>query len=312
VNGIPVALIEGQLPAIAAAEHSWRRANKAMDGDARAPELFLESLGISEAEKSRVVELWLRGPGPVDPAVQMLIGATCGLAYKKSLGLLSTYPIPAPPLPQGAGRLLLDVGCNWGRWSIGAERQGYTVLGCDAQLGAVAAAVRVARQLGANARYLCSDARFLPLQDSSVDVVLSYSVLQHFSREDAAQAVAEIGRVLKPGGLAAVQMANVFGARSFYHWARRRFSPGEGFEVRYYTPRALASLFRERIGPVRIVPDCYLGLGLQAADRELMTPIARKALAASEALKRIAKSVPPLRLMADSLWMMATRAEIRA
>src|SRR5258706_14205860 len=94
VDGIPVLLDADRLPAIGAAAWSWKRATGEIAGDARAPELYLESLGISESEKSLVVELWKRGPGGIDPAVQMLVGATCGIAYKGVLGALKDYPIP--------------------------------------------------------------------------------------------------------------------------------------------------------------------------------------------------------------------------
>jgi ubiquinone/menaquinone biosynthesis C-methylase UbiE len=41
------------------------------------------------------------------------------------------------------------------------------------------------------------DARFLPFRAGSVDVVFSYSVVQHFSKDDASREIKEVGRVLQ-------------------------------------------------------------------------------------------------------------------
>jgi len=115
--------------------------------DQRAPEYYLESLGISDEEKKRLVELVTKRLGKIDPAVSMLIGATSGSAYAHILGdaSLGDYPIPKIQMPPSNGRELLDIGCSWGRWSISAARAGYSVVGLDPSLGAVMAARRVAK-----------------------------------------------------------------------------------------------------------------------------------------------------------------------
>ena len=308
---IPVVLLADELQTIGVAECSWKRARGEISGDPRAPDLFLESLGISEDEKNQIVALRESSTASVDSVVQMLIGATCGMAYKRAMGRLHDYPIPQLPLSPGEGRVLLDVGCNWGRWSIGAARLGYRPVGCDPQLGAIAAARRVAQQLGIAAEYLCADARWLPLPDASVDVVLSYSVLQHMSSDDAERTISEMGRVLKPGGLALVQMANSLGLRSIFQMARRGFRSPLDFEVRYRAPGPLLKLFSENIGSANIEPDCYFGLGLQPSDRELMGPIGRTVLAASEMAKRVARSIPVVELLADSVWVRALKQPAR-
>lgn len=303
VDGVPVMLRQDVAATISLAEASWDRASGAAPDD-RAPGLYLESLGIDDDEKRGVLELAARG-GAIDPVVAYLVAATNGLMYKHLIGSLEQYPIPDLALPRGDGRRLLDVGCSWGRWSIAAARLGYDVIGIDPSLGAVMAARRVARQLGLANRYIVADARHVPLPDATVDVTYSYSVLQHFSPEDAAGAVAEMGRVLKPGGLARVQMATRLGVRCLYHQARRRFRDARGFEVRYWTLGALQSLFGRHIGPARFEADCYFGIGLQQADAALMTPSLRRVLWASERLKRISHRVRPLVGVADSVFVEA-------
>jgi SAM-dependent methyltransferase/uncharacterized protein YbaR (Trm112 family) len=303
VDGVPVMLRPDVLPTIVLAEASMQRA-AGTGADARAPGLFLESLGISEEEKRGVLEL-AASPRQVDPVVAYLVAATNGLMYKHLIGALDHYPIPELSLPAGAGRRLLDVGCSWGRWSIAAHRRGYQVLGIDPSLGAVMAARRVARQLQVPNRYIVADARHLPLPDQAVDVVYSYSVLQHFSPDDAAASVAEMGRVLTPRGLARVQMPTRFGVRCLYHQARRAFRTATGFEVRYWTLAALADLFGRHIGPASFDVDGYFGIGLQPADATLMTPSLRRVLYASERLKAMSRRFRPLIAVADSVFVEA-------
>lgn len=308
VEGIAVLLVPDRLPAIGVAEQSWKRACGDIPGDARAPDLYLESLGISEGERARAADLSRQGPAAVDAVVQVLVGATCGIAYKDAAGALSEYPVPALPLPEGHGRVLLDVGCNWGRWTIAAARKGYRAIGLDPQLGAVLAARRVAHQLGLEITFVCADARFLPFADGTVDTAFSYSVLQHFSRADCVTALCEIGRVLKSGGTSKVQMANALGLRSAYHIARRRFRAPSGFEVRYYTPGELRELFDQSIGNSRLAADCFLGLGLQATDREFVSRLARVVIGISEFAKSACGALPLLNLMADSVYVESMRA----
>jgi len=303
VDGVPVMLRPDVPATISLSEASLQRA-RGGGIDARAPDLFLESLGISEEEKRGVLELAAR-PGRIDPVVAYLVAATNGLMYRHLIGSLQEYPIPELRLPEGQGRLLVDVGSSWGRWSIAAARRGYTVLGIDPSLGAVMAARRVASQLHLPNRYIVADARFLPLPQDTVDCVYSYSVLQHFSYADATAAIAEMGRVLKRGGTAKVQMPTRFGLRCLYHQARRAFRTAIGFEVRYWTLGALADVFARHVGPARFEVDGYFGIGLQRADEPLMTPALRRVLHASEGLKAVSRRFRPLIAVADSVFVEA-------
>jgi SAM-dependent methyltransferase len=244
----------------------------------------------------------------VDPVVQQVVAATNGMLYVPLIGKLPRYPIPELRLPPGAGRTLLDVGCNWGRWSVSAARKGYQVVGIDPDLGAVLAATRVARQLGVPARYVVGDARHLPFATASFDRVFSYSVLQHFSREDTQRAIRDVARVLRPGGEALIQMANKYGLRSLYHQARRRFRPARAFEVRYWAPGELRSAFGT-IGETRLSVDGFFGLGIQPNDLDLLPVRYKLVIRASESLRRLTNRLPWLLNLADSLYVRCHRTE---
>ena len=302
VDGVPVLLRDDVPQTIWMAASSLRRANDYADG-AGADDWFIDTIGADETQRQQVEVARKTANQMVDPVASYLVGATNGILYRNMVGAMTQYPIPDIPLPKGNGRRLLDVGCSWGRWSIAASRKGYVPVGIDPSLGAVLAARRIARSMGVQFEGIVGDARFLPFRPGSFDDVFSYSVLQHFSKPDARTALLEVRRVLKPDGRSLIQMASAFGVRSLQHQVWRGFKEPKGFEVRYWTPGELLSVFREIFGRAEVKPDCYFGLGLQASDAVLLSTPKRLLVGTSEALKRAAQIVPPLGYFADSLYL---------
>jgi SAM-dependent methyltransferase/uncharacterized protein YbaR (Trm112 family) len=239
----------------------------------------------------------------VDEYVRWILRGTCGRLYDPDR--IRRYPIPQLPIA-GSGRFL-DVGSNWGRWTIAAARAGFTAVGVDPSLGAIRAARRVASQLSTPVDLVVADARHLPFPDQSFDVVFSYSVLQHLSPADVQASIAECARVLKPNGRAVHQLPNARGALSVYRRARRRFRPARGFEVRYWLPNELRDMFERLVGPTELVPDAFLTLNPHAGDLTELSRRARGIVRTSRALTSLAERVPPLAAVADSLWVRSTR-----
>jgi ubiquinone/menaquinone biosynthesis C-methylase UbiE len=268
---------------------------------------FVDTISISDEYRRGITTLAEARSSPIDPVVVYLVGATNGIMYQHLIGTLREYPIPDLPMPQGHGELLLDVGCSWGRWSIAASRRGYEAVGIDPSLGAVLAASRVARALGARAHFVVGDARFLPFRRDTLDRVYSFSVIQHMSEANAVSAAREMARVLKPGGSSVVQMPTKYGIRCLYHQARRGFREGRGFEVRYRTAGHLKRLFGGAIGPTDTSVHCYFGIGLQTTDAPLMPASGQIVLAASEALRRLSRWIRPLAWAADSLYVRSVK-----
>ena len=248
------------------------------------------------------------GDHAIDPDVNKAVVWSSGNLYRSMLNKLKRYPIPDIRLPAGDGQLLLDIGCSWGRWSIAAARKGYRVVGVDPSFASVLCARRVARQLGIDAAFIVSDARHLPFANHSIDTLFSYSVLQHLTPHDVGTALSDFSRVLRPGGTSLIQMANCFGMLSLYHQARRGFRAARYFEVSFYMPRQMRKEMEQRIGPTHVSVDGYFGLGIQPADIDLMPMFERTIIFASEALRRISKKFPPLKMVADSLYF-ESRAE---
>jgi SAM-dependent methyltransferase/uncharacterized protein YbaR (Trm112 family) len=268
-----------------------------------------------DAPTHPVAELAIAAPdeigtdGGIDPVVQEAVAATCGYLYRPLIGRMTEYPIPELRLPPGERRTFLEVGCHWGRWCVAAARRDYVPTGIDPSLEAILAARRVANQLGVEADYVVADGRHLPFPDASFDVVFSYSVFQHFSRDDAVAGFRELGRVLKPGGTSLVQLANVWGARSLWNQLReRRFrEPRRLFDIRYWSPRELERELERTIGPTRVFVDGFLTLNPQPADLPLLPRHYRAVVRVSEALRKASERVRPLTYVADSLYASSTR-----
>lgn len=243
------------------------------------------------------------GSGDIDDYVKSELQRTCGNLYKPLMASLDRYPIPPFRLEPTGHNRLLDIGCNWGRWPMAAARNGFAAVGIDPSLEAVLAARRVARQLDLKAAFLVGDARHLPFRDAAFDTVFSYSVLQHFSRENCESALDEAARVLKSEGKSLIQMASRNGIRSRQQIGRQRFAEKEKFDVRYWDPKDLIETFEKKIGPTKITADCYFGLGIQPSDIDLMPPRYKIVVSASEILRRISTKFTSLVFAADSVYL---------
>jgi ubiquinone/menaquinone biosynthesis C-methylase UbiE len=111
-----------------------------------------------------------------------------------------------------AGLDLLDVGCGPGTITLDlAERVSPgRVLGIDASPGIVAEAeALLAERPEANVAFAVGDVYRLAVADDSYDVVHAHQVIQHLT--DPYAAIAEMRRVLRPGGVLALRDGD-FGA----------------------------------------------------------------------------------------------------
>ena len=301
VDGIPVMLLDEVLQTIGIANTTLMATSGSTINEV--DPYFVETLGLSQEEKQGIRDKLGAGNSGVDAVVQYLVGATSGRLYQYLIGNLGAYPVPEFRLQSTSGKLLLDVGCSWGRWCFAAARKGYIPIGIDPSLGAVLAARRVADKLGVAASFVVGDARYLPFETGSFDVVFSYSVLQHFSKPDARVALGEVRRVLRDRGSSLIQMPNQFGIRSLWNCVRRGFREPRSFEVRYWSPAELMTVFTQLVGETSLSVDGYFGLGVQASDAHLLPPRFRAVVILSEFLRRLSNKRGWMCRFADSLYV---------
>ncbi|HET9075661.1 MAG TPA: methyltransferase domain-containing protein [Acidimicrobiales bacterium] len=103
----------------------------------------------------------------------------------------------------GAGRRLLDVGCGTGTLAILAARLGgphARVSGIDPAPRQIARARAKARRAGLEIDFRQGVIEALPFDDATVDAVTSTLMMHHLPDDLKAKGLAEIGRVLRPGG----------------------------------------------------------------------------------------------------------------
>jgi len=112
--------------------------------------------------------------------------------------------------PVAAGERVLDMGCGAGRHAFALYRRGAHVVALDldeAELKDVAGMFAAMREQGevapdAPAQAVRGSAYALPFEDATFDRVVAAEVLEHLPQDE--RAMAELFRVLKPGGLIAV------------------------------------------------------------------------------------------------------------
>jgi SAM-dependent methyltransferase len=158
------------------------------------------------------------------------------------------------------GMTVLDLGCGEGRHAFEAYRRGASVVALDwgvpevettkRWLGAIAAAGEAGRAgdgVAAHYEVVRGDLLALPFPDASVDRVMASEVLEHIP--DDVTAMAEIFRVLKPGGRVAVTVPR-YGPERICWALSDEYHANEGGHIRIYK----ASVVRTRLASVGLVP----------------------------------------------------------
>jgi 2-polyprenyl-6-hydroxyphenyl methylase/3-demethylubiquinone-9 3-methyltransferase len=104
------------------------------------------------------------------------------------------------------GKAVLDLGCAGGFMAEALDDRGADVTGIDPAAEAISAARAHARAAGRSIRYDTGVGEALPYDDAGFDAVVCVDVLEHVS--DLSKVLAEVARVLKPGGLFAFDTIN--------------------------------------------------------------------------------------------------------
>ncbi len=109
------------------------------------------------------------------------------------------------PLAHLAGRRVLEIGSGGGAHSSLFKKHGASVVSVDlTPERAVSSALKLSLTRGGEGRAYQADAEHLPFRSESFDIVYSNGVLHH--SESTEQCVAEVRRVLKPGGRGVIML----------------------------------------------------------------------------------------------------------
>ena len=139
-------------------------------------------------------------------------------------------------IKRSSGRsVCLDIACGLGYALPTLKQEFETVLALDMADNALDGLPKGCAHL------LQADARQIPVQTSTVDVVLAFQIIEHMNESDGVQLVREIQRVLKPGGTGFITTPN---AKWRLLMGQRPWNP---YHVHEYTPKDVVRL-AERTG----------------------------------------------------------------
>lgn len=95
---------------------------------------------------------------------------------------------------------ILDFGCGLGRHSIYFAKQGFSVSAFDLSEEGVSSLRKWAKDENVNVQTTVCDMLNLPYADNSFDCIFAYHVISHTDTNGMKTILAEIRRILKPGG----------------------------------------------------------------------------------------------------------------
>jgi ubiquinone/menaquinone biosynthesis C-methylase UbiE len=178
------------------------------------------------------------------------------------------------PLKDLAGKRVLEVGPGAGGHSALFARHGAIMTSLDitpARARATNAKFRLMGELAEGCNAVNGDSEALPFADDTFDIVYSNGVLHHTL--DTEKAIAEVLRVLKPGGQAVIMLY----CKSSWHYWVNMFLPigllmGKAFRDPNWLGKATEWGGKNRQTVANPVTRCYTGAGiirLFAAFREV-------------------------------------------
>ena len=164
------------------------------------------------------------------------------------------------------GNRVLDAGCGTGYGLAMLLAEGpESVTGVDISEEALAEA---GTRLGDEAELVRADARDLPFDDDSFDMVVCFEVIEHMERQP--EALDELKRVMRPGGVLLMSSPNP-----------DVYPPGNPHHVREYRPEELRAELEERFETVTLYRQHPWLASALLADESLAAGELREVLAAA-------------------------------
>lgn len=136
-------------------------------------------------------------------------------------------------LPYARDKIVLDIACGEGYGSKHLACVAKLVYGVDISSDTIAAAKNKYR--ADNLSFLVGAADNIPLDDASIDIVISFETLEHHDRHE--EMLLEIKRILKPGGMLIMSSPD-----------KRYYTDETGYVNKFHVKELYAEQFRELIG----------------------------------------------------------------
>ena len=278
---------------------------------------MIEDHRIIEFNRSKIFEKLELIPEPknysssIPWVVQNQIAATNGFHYLDQIGKLKEYPVYELPVEKVTGqKLMLDIGCGWGRWLIAGSNKGYTPVGVDIRLEFCETALKVMRDMGKMGFVTVGDLENLPFKHNLFDLVWSFSVIQHTHYDRLVNCLKGINDILRADGYTMLEFPNRSGIRNQMGNVRENESEKDDYNswvVRYYTIEEYQQIFKTYLQDFTYTTHSFLGLGVLREDLKYVTARKKILCAASLMLTQATHALPFLTRYADSLYIKARK-----
>jgi ubiquinone/menaquinone biosynthesis C-methylase UbiE/uncharacterized protein YbaR (Trm112 family) len=268
--------------------------------------------------RSRVYEQLDYAPEPqgyssnIPWIVQQQIAATNGVHYIDRIGKLKDYPVFELPSPAVQGnKLMLDIGCGWGRWLVGGANKGYIPVGIDIRLEFAQTARQVLKDQGKTGYTVVADLENLPFKDNVFDLIWSFSVIQHTHYKRLTNCLRHIDRMLVDTGFTMLEFPSKTGLRN-----KRSPNMKESEAVkddynswfaRYYTPEEYKEIFDQYLAGFSYTTHSFFGIGILKEDLKYVSVKNKLLCLTSLIATGIANVISPLSYYADSLYIKAKK-----
>ena len=214
------------------------------------------------------------------------------------------------------GLRVLDLGCGWAFGTLWARAQGCRVAGVDLGMDQLRWA-RFGLERGDQLGLTQANARALPFPSGCFDRAVSVEMMEHVFRPDRPRVLAEIARVLKPGGKLALSTPNSTSPievvkRLVVRWpALRRRIPSACFPEATDDAAAYHPYHYHHPLPLAEVRTALAGAGfrVRGARRFLWVPktLPDPLLPAARALEAVVERTPFLNRVGATTLVWATR-----
>jgi ubiquinone/menaquinone biosynthesis C-methylase UbiE len=201
-------------------ERIWQRASGAEQAATENAGAFAPQprrIATGDAYKEQVQNQW--NSNPVGPQYAK-VHKPHTLAWYQEIeahryGVYGPWMLDVMEFDKHRGEQLLEIGAGIGTDLSQFARNGAVVTDLDLSAGHMAHAQENFALRGLQARFVHHDAERLPFDDNTFDVVYSNGVLHH--TPNTRSVVAEIRRVLKPGGKTIIMM---YAEDSLHYWLK--------------------------------------------------------------------------------------------
>lgn len=271
---------------------------------------------IEQFDKTKIYEKLDYKPEPegyskrLSWIVQQQVAATNGKQYIDRIGKLNDYPEYELPVKEVNEGVMLDIGNGWGRWLVAGSKKGYIPVGIDLRLEFCETALQTLNAHGKNGYSVVADLKELPFKDNIFDLVWSFSVIQHTHKDRMINCLKHIKRILTGGGFTKLEFPNKSGFRKYATNKMNSLAEAGNYNswvVRYYSVKEYKEIFLEIFNNFYFTVHSALGIGVLKEDLKYVSFKNKILCAASLSLSQVLKIIKPLKSLADSIYVLATK-----